>query len=146
AGYPLRPTPFPAAAVEQPSGHRCLEHLTLMHLPGSDMDADDEAVAVAQQMDLRAEAAAGTPQRMVNGLLHLRLLLSAQPGGATSHVAGARRGAAGPDDGTVDAPQVVVDFPFVIEFVKQRSNEADPNTGFTPTVEEFKGGLPGAVA
>src|SRR5262249_53732435 len=54
--------------------------------------------------------------------------------------------AACPDNGTIDAPQVVVDFILVIEFVEQRSNEADPDTGFTPAVEELKDRLPGALA
>src|SRR5689334_11082740 len=76
---PQRPASLAAAPVEQPPGHRGLERSALMRLSGRQMDAHDEAVAVAGQMDLRGETASGSPQRMVDGLLHLRRLRPAQP-------------------------------------------------------------------
>ena len=80
-GESPRPTTLAAAAVKQPTGHRGLERFALMRLSGGDMDGDDETVAVADQMDLRAEPAPGTPQRMVRRLLHLRRLRPAQSPG-----------------------------------------------------------------
>src|SRR3954454_278101 len=53
------PTTSAAPAVNQPTRHRGLERFDLMPLAGSDMDRDDEAVAVADQMDLRADPASG---------------------------------------------------------------------------------------
>ena len=74
-----RPTALAPAAVHQPTRHRGLERSALMPLTGCDMDRDDETVAIADQMDLRAEPAPGAPQRMVRRLLHLRRLRAAQP-------------------------------------------------------------------
>jgi hypothetical protein len=50
-----------------------------MALPRCDVDGNDEAVALTYQVDLRAEAATRTTERMVRWLLELRLLTSAQP-------------------------------------------------------------------
>ena len=50
-----------------------------MRLPRRDVDGNDEAVALTNQVDLRAEAAARTTRRMVRWLLELRSLASAQP-------------------------------------------------------------------
>ena len=52
-----RPTTSAAPAVKQPSSHRGLEGFALVPLSGGEMDGDDETVAVADQMDLRAESA-----------------------------------------------------------------------------------------
>ena len=62
------PTTLAAPAVNQSTRHRGLERLALMPLSGGDMDRDDETVAVADQMDLRAEPASGASQRMVRWL------------------------------------------------------------------------------
>src|SRR5262249_19512428 len=71
-------SPWPATlargAVKQPRGHRGLERLALMPLSSGEMDCDNETVAVTDQMDLRANPAPGTSQRMVRWLLHLRRL------------------------------------------------------------------------
>src|SRR5205085_923817 len=53
-----RPTAPTTAAGEQLSGHRRLERLTLVRLPGRDMDRQDEPAAVTDQIDLRPEPAA----------------------------------------------------------------------------------------
>jgi hypothetical protein len=50
-----------------------------MGLPSREVDRQNEAVAVTDQVDLGAEAATRTPQRMVKRLLHLRRLAPAQP-------------------------------------------------------------------
>ena len=74
-----RHVPRPAAAAtEESMGHRRLECLALVHLAGCDVDRHDEATAVADQVDLRPEPAARTPQGMVRGLLHLRPVASTQ--------------------------------------------------------------------
>src|SRR4051794_28893968 len=73
-GESPRPPTSAATAAEQPTSHRGLERLALMGLPGGDMDGDDEPMAVADQVDLRAEPAPRSPQRMVRRLLHLRRL------------------------------------------------------------------------
>ena len=77
-----RGSPWPkslaATAVKQPTSHRGLERFALMRLSGGEMDREDETVAVADQMDLRAKPAPGTSQRMVRRLLHLRRLWPAQ--------------------------------------------------------------------
>src|SRR6267154_932519 len=83
---------------------------------------------------------------MIKWLLHLRLLRSAQLPWWACHVAGAGSRTAGPNDGTIDTPQVVVDSPLIIQFVQQGGNEANPGAVFTPTVEELEHRLPGAVA
>ena len=62
------------------------------------MEVQRVAMAVAQQVDLGGEAAAGTPQGVIRGLLGIVAL--AAP-------AGASRGA---DHGAVDAPQLAVHF------------------------------------
>src|SRR6266446_1762330 len=72
------PTTLAATAVEQPTRHRGLECFALMRLSGREMDRDDETVAVADQMDLRAKPAPGPAQRLVRRLLHLRRSWSAQ--------------------------------------------------------------------
>src|SRR5262245_9077430 len=53
---------------------------------------------------------------------------------------------AGPDDGAVDAPKVVVDLAFVVEFVQQRGNDPDPGAVGPPPIEALEDRLPGAVA
>src|SRR3954469_16363766 len=75
----VRPTALASAAIEEPMGHRRLERLTLVRLAGRDVDRHDEAAAVADQVDLRPEPAARTPQGMVWRLLHKRPLAPTQP-------------------------------------------------------------------
>src|SRR6516165_5806949 len=53
---------------------------------------------------------------------------------------------AGSDNGTVDAPQVVVDLALVVQFVEQRRDDAVPGAVLTPAVEPIVVCLPGAVA
>jgi hypothetical protein len=65
--------------VEQPPGHGRLEELALVTLPRRHVDANNDPVAITNQMDLGAEAATRTPERMVRWLLQLRLLTPAQP-------------------------------------------------------------------
>jgi hypothetical protein len=72
------PTALAAAAVKQPTSHRGLERLALMPLSGGQMEGEEETVAVADQMDLRAKPAPGTSQPMVRRLLHLRRLWPSQ--------------------------------------------------------------------
>ena len=117
-----------------------------MRLPGGEMDGDDETVAVADQMDLRAKPASGTSQRMVRRLLHLRRLWPAQLLRAARRFFRPRRRPAGPNDGAIDTPEVVVDLPLVVEFVQQRGDDADPGAVLTPAVEDAEDRLPGAVA
>lgn len=73
-----RPTLLAGAAVEQSLGHGRLEELALMALPRRDVDGNDEAVALTNQVDLRAKATTRTPERMVRWLLELRLFASTQ--------------------------------------------------------------------
>src|SRR3954451_23779771 len=79
AGPPARPTPAASAAVEQPPGHRWLERLGLVPLPRRDVNGDDHAAAVADEMGLGPEAASGAARRMVRRLLHPDLGPPAQP-------------------------------------------------------------------
>src|SRR4051795_12618175 len=53
---------------------------------------------------------------------------------------------AGSDDGTVDAPEVVVDLASVIQFVQQRGDDASPGAVLSPPVEGLEGRLPGSIA
>ena len=110
------PSTLAAAAEKQPTGHRGLEHFALMRLSGGEMDCDDETVAVTDQMDLRAKPAPGTSQRMVRRLLHLRRLWPAQLLGAARVFFRPRRRLAGPDDGAIDTPEVVIDLPLVVQY------------------------------
>jgi hypothetical protein len=75
----LWPTTLAATAVKQPTRRRGLERFALMSLSSGDMDRDDETMALADQMGLRAEPTSGVSQRMVKRLLHLRHLRTAQP-------------------------------------------------------------------
>lgn len=60
-GESPRPTTSAAPVVNQPMRHRGLERFALMPLSGGDVDRDDETVALADQMDLRAESASRAP-------------------------------------------------------------------------------------
>jgi hypothetical protein len=53
------------ATVEQRPGHGRLERLAVVPLTGCDVDGNDATVAGTDDVDLGAETAAGTPQRMV---------------------------------------------------------------------------------
>ena len=53
------PTTLAAPAMNQSARHRGLERFALMPLSGGDIDRDDEAVALADKMDLRAKPASG---------------------------------------------------------------------------------------
>src|SRR5271166_1184655 len=117
-----------------------------MRLSGCDMDSDYEPVAVANQMDLCAKATSRTPQRMVKWLSHLRPFWSAQLPRVAPFFFRPSRRSAGPDDGGVDTPQVMVDLALVIQVVQQRGDDADPGAVLTPTVEARENRLPGAVA
>ena len=65
--------------MEQPPSHRRLERSALVGLPGRDVDRDDPSVLITGQVDLGRESSTRAPQRMVKGLLHLRLLTPTQP-------------------------------------------------------------------
>ena len=110
------------------------------------MDGDYETVAVTDQMDLRAKPAPGTSQRMVRRLLHLRRLWPAQLRPAARVFFRPSRRPAGPDDGAIDTPEVVVDLALVVQFVQQRGDDPDPGAVRPPPVEAFEDRLPGAVA
>src|SRR5436309_13817589 len=56
------------------------------------------------------------------------------------------RSPAGPDDGAVDAPQVVIDLALVVQFVQQRGGDPGPSAIPAPPIEPGKDGLPGPVA
>ena len=116
-----------------------------MRLSGGEMDCDDETVAVTDQMDLRAKPAPGTSQRMVRRLLHLRRLWPAQLLGAARVFFRPRRRLAGPDDGAIDTPEVVIDLPLVVQFVQQRGDDTAPSAVRPPPVEAPEDRLPGTV-
>src|SRR5262249_56606929 len=97
-----------------------------MPLSRGEMDGDDETAAVTDQVDLRAEPSPGTPQRMVRGLLHLRRLGPAQSRLAARIFFRPGCRPAGPDDGGIDTPEVVVDLASVVQFVQQRGDDPDP--------------------
>src|SRR3954466_7110379 len=73
-GESPRPTTSATAAVKQPTSHRGLKRFALVGLPGGKVNGEDETMAVADQVDLRAEPAPRAPRRMVTRLLHLRRL------------------------------------------------------------------------
>src|SRR4051794_5075467 len=55
-------------------------------------------------------------------------------------------GPASPDDGPVDAPQVVIDPALIVQFVQQRGDDAGPRAIPAPSVESGEHGLPRPVA
>jgi WD40 repeat protein len=61
SGQPTRPTSAPLAAMKQPPRHGRLERLALMPLSDRYVDRHDEAVAVSDDVDLAAPAAARPP-------------------------------------------------------------------------------------
>ncbi len=129
------PTTLAAAAVKQPTSHRGLERFALMPLSGGEMDRDDETVAVADQMDLRAKPASGASQRMVRRLLHLRRPWPAQLRRTAGFFFRPSRRPAGPNDGAIDTPEVVVDLALVVQFVQQRGGDPDPGAVLPPPIE-----------
>src|SRR4051794_13045390 len=56
------------------------------------------------------------------------------------------RRSAGPDDGAIDTPEVVVDLPAVVQFIQQRGDDTSPGAVPAPTVEARVDRLPGAIA
>ena len=136
----------PTAAVEQSPGHGRLQRLTLVRLAGGDVEGYDETVFVINQVDLGAKTASRTPHRMVKRLLGLRLLTSSQPPRTAPLFPPSGGSPTGPDDGTVDAPQVVVELALVVQLVQERGDDANPSAIPPPSVESGKHGLPWSVA
>ena len=135
----------PTAAVEQSPGHGRLQRLTLVRLAGGDVEGYDETVFVANQVDLGAKTTSRTPQCMVKRLLDLRLLASSQPPRTAPLFPPSGGSPTGPDDGTVDAPQVVVELALVVQLVQERGDDANPSAIPPPSVESGKHGLPWSV-
>src|SRR6516162_7259526 len=52
---------------------------------------------------------------------------------------------AGPDDGTIDTPQVVINEALVVQLVQQRGDNANPGAVLAPGVEAVPNGLPRPV-
>src|SRR6185369_7612111 len=90
------------------------------------------AMAVAEQLDLGREAAAGTPQGVIRGLLGIVAL--AAPGGT----------AGGADHGAVDAPELVIDQARVDAGGPKPGEDRAQRAVAVPGVEEVPGGCPGA--
>ena len=103
-----------------------------MRLPGRQIEVQRMAMAVAQQMDLRRESAAGTPQGVILGLLGVVFL--AAPGGTSG----------GTHDGAVDAPQLGVDQADVDTGGPQSREDRVECSVVVPGVEEVPDGGPGA--
>jgi hypothetical protein len=135
----------PTAAVEQSPGHGRLQRLTLVRLAGGDVEGYDETVFVANQVDLGAKTTSRTPQRIVKRLLDLRLLMSSQPPRTAPLFPPSGGSPTGPDDGTVYAPQVVVELALVVQLVQERGDDANPSAIPPPSVESSKYGLPWSV-
>src|SRR5882724_6399474 len=57
-----------------------------------------------------------------------------------------RRRTAGPNNGAIDTPEVVIDLPLVVQLVQQRGDDPDPGAVRPPPVEAPEDGFPGAVA
>src|SRR4051794_5699285 len=89
-------------------------------------------MAVAQQMDLGREAATGTPQGVIRGLLGIVVLPA--PGGTSG----------GADHGAVDAPQLLVDQACIDAGGPQSGEDRVQGPVIAPGVEEVPGGGPGA--
>src|SRR5829696_5830061 len=53
---------------------------------------------------------------------------------------------AGPDDGAIDTPELVVDLASVVQFIQQRGDDPAPGAVGPPPIETPEGRLPGAVA
>src|SRR3954452_4699275 len=83
---------------------------------------------------------------MVRRLLHLRRLWPAEEPGAAEGFFRPRRRSAGPNDGAIDTPEVVVNLPSVVQFSQQRGDDAGPGAVLAPTVEAREDRLPGAIA
>src|SRR6516164_8156463 len=65
AGQPLRPPPAASSSGQIHSLHGRLERLALVPLAAGNVDAQHGPLAVAQQVDLGAEATPGVAQRMI---------------------------------------------------------------------------------
>src|SRR5690242_7812609 len=66
--------------------------------------------------------------------------------GSLAPFSGPGRRTAGPDDGGIDTPEVVIDLTSVIEFVQERGDDPDPGAIRPPAVEALIDRLPGAIA
>ena len=102
--------------------------LTLVRLSGRDVDAQDGAVSITNEVDLGAEAAARASERMVMWLLELRPLAAAQSSRAADRFFPPPAAALlARMTERVDTPKVVIDPALVVQFVQQRGDDAGPS-------------------
>jgi hypothetical protein len=141
---PGRPVPFVAGHGQGP-GHRLPvavddpligplqqrdEGGGLVRLPGGQVEMEGVAMTVAQEVDLRGEAAAGPPQGVIRRLVGV--FFFSAPGGAP-------RGA---HHRAVDAPQLAVDLAGVDPCRTEAGEDRIERPVGVPLVEEVPGGGP----
>ena len=124
----------PLAAGHADLAHHRLELRRLVPLAGGDRHRHRQALAVADQVDLRAVTAARAAQGVV-GRLGGRAVGRRGPGGVP----------AGPDRAAVDAEQVPVDLAGRVEADVEGLEQPAPGAVLAPAVEPLVDGLPGAV-
>ena len=95
AGHPLWPVPLTAAARHHHPLDHGLEELGFVPLTGRDVNPQEDAVILADQVDLGAEAALRVAQRMVRRLLQLRRLGPGQDAGSARFFGSSGRSARG---------------------------------------------------
>src|SRR5262249_17818957 len=122
-----------------------LEELGFVPLTGRDVNPQEDAVILADQVDLGAEAALGVAQRMVRRLLQLRRLGPGQDAGSARIFFRPGGGVTGPDDRGVDAPEVVAQAAPALQVIEQPGHEAGPGPVLPPAVEPIIDGLPRAI-
>ena len=134
-GHPSRPGPRPA----DPTGythttHHRLELGGLVPLSGGHRHRHRQALAVADQVDLRAEPAARPAQGVVGRL-----------GGRAVGRRGSGRRPAGPDRGAVDAEQIPVHLAGGVEPHMKGFEQPSPGAVLSPAAEPLVDRLPGAI-
>ena len=141
ARYPLSPAMATGHAIGSPSpsttrssapSSRGTKAVVSCACPARQMEVQGVAMAVAEEVDLRREAPAGTPQGVIRGLLGVFLFRA--PGGTSG----------GADHGAVDAPQLVVDLTGVDPRGPQPGEDRVQRPVVVPGVEEVPDGGPGA--
>src|SRR5436190_16641857 len=83
---------------------------------------------------------------MILGLLHLRGGRAAQDRHGVGIPLGPGGGAAGPEDGSIDAPQAAPELAMSLQVIQQVADQAGPGAILTPAAEAVVGRLPGAIA
>ena len=130
-----RPTTTTTPPPQIHATHRCLERSALVALARRHMDTHDGTQTVAQQVDLGGKTATGVAQRMILWLFNFRRHTFVQTRTMMVMVASATCGTSRTDNGTVDAPQIMVEASLIVLLIQQGRQNAGPGAILSPAFE-----------